>query len=47
MRPNVDDPMCYLIGADGNLVASLLAHSLNIPQANIAHALEKASFCLS
>ena len=39
--------MCYFVSADGNLVASLLAHSLNIPQANIAHALEKASFCVS
>lgn len=27
--------------SDGNLVASLLSHTLTIPQANIAHALEK------
>lgn len=30
-----------LLCSDGNMVASFLSHALHIPQANIAHALEK------
>ena len=33
-------PFCCAC-SDGNLVATLLSHALNLPQANIAHALEK------
>lgn len=33
--------------SDGNLVATLLSHSLNVTQCNIAHALEKAKYLYS
>ena len=33
--------------SDGNLVASMLAHSLHVTQCNIAHALEKTKYLMS
>jgi len=39
----------FIVGnySDGNLVASLLAHSLGVTQCNIAHALEKTKYLYS
>ncbi|MFQ5507734.1 MAG: sucrose synthase [Leptospirillia bacterium] len=39
----------FVIGnySDGNLVASLLAHRLDVTQCNVAHALEKSKYVLS